>query len=204
MVTGVVVLVSGTLLSVLDIAVHGKRVGVVEEIWQTLLELRQFREADPDPGSRINVLARALDVRDVRRARVAGAEDLIVSERITALMLAQLAEIRDREKVFADLLQTTGSEVSTRPLSDDADPRPGLPYGAYVAAAHRSGHLPIGHRSTGARAVDLSQAIHLDPPKSASVDLQPDDQLVIVAGRDRPSAAAVSRRTTPQLVETSA
>ena len=170
----------------------------------TLLELRQFREGDPVAATRMSVLAELLDIRDVRLARVAGADDLIVSGRITALMLAQLAEMPGREKVFADLFDTTGSEVGMRPLSDYADPRPGVPYGAYVAAAHRAGHLAIGYRCTRAQPGDLSEAIHLDPPKSMSVDLQPDDRLIIVAGRDGPSPAVVSRRTTPQLEETSA
>lgn len=56
-----------------------------------LLQLRQFRQANPEVGDRMSVLTEVLDIRDVTLARVAGAEDFIVSERITALMLAQLA-----------------------------------------------------------------------------------------------------------------
>ena len=150
----------------------------------TLLQLRQFRQDNPEQGNRMSVLTEVLDIRDVKLARVAGAEDLIVSERITALMLAQLAEVPEREKVFADLFETTGSEVCMRPVSDYAEPQPGLPFGAYVAAAHRQGHLVIGYRSTGARGKDLASAIHLDPPKSQPVDLEPDDRLIIVVGRE--------------------
>lgn len=91
-----------------------------------------------------------------------------------------------------------------RPISDYAEPSPGVPYGAYVAAAHRAGHLAIGYRSTGARGRDLAAAIHLDPPKSALVDLQSDDRLIIVLGRDTPSPAVLSRRTAPQLEDTCA
>ena len=170
----------------------------------TLLELRQFRETHPQSRSLMSVLAEVLDIRDVRLARVAGAEDLIVSERITALMLAQLAELPERERVFADLFETTGSEVCMRPVSDYADPRPGLPYGSYVAAAHRAGHLAIGYRSTSVGTGDLSDAIHLDPPKSATVDLQPHDRLIIVTRRDASSPAVQARRSAPQLEGTSA
>lgn len=159
----------------------------------TLLQLRQFRQENPELGDRMSVLTEVLDIRDRKLARVAGAEDFIVSERITALMLAQLAEIPDREKVFADLFETWGSEVCMRPISDYADPQPGIPYGAYVAAAHQKGHLPIGYRSTGARGKDLATAIHLDPAKSTPVNLKPDDRLIIVVGREIPSAAAASR-----------
>jgi hypothetical protein len=156
----------------------------------TLLQLRQFRLDNPELGSRMSVLTEVLDIRDVQLARVAGAEDFIVSERITGLMLAQLAEVPEREKVFADLFETTGSEVCMRPISDYAQPQPGTHYGAYVAAAHRAGHLAIGYRSTGARGKDLASAIHLDPPKSAPVDLKEDDRLIIIVSRDTDPALA--------------
>lgn len=151
----------------------------------TLLQLRQFRRDQPALSRGMSVLAELLDIRDVKLARVAGAEDFIVSERITALMLAQIAEVTERESVFDDLFETTGSEVCMRPISDYAAPRPGIPYGAYVAAAQRAGHLAIGYRTGGtAGSRDLALAIHLDPAKSKPVDLAPDDRLIIVVSRD--------------------
>ncbi len=59
-----------------------------------------------------------------------------------------------------------------------------------MAAAHRVRHLAIGYRSTGARGKDLASAIHLDPPKSAPVDLKPDDRLIIVVSRGEDAALA--------------
>jgi voltage-gated potassium channel Kch len=162
----------------------------------TLLQLRQFRQENPAVGDRMSVLTEVLDIRDVKLARVAGAEDFIVSERITALMLAQLAEVPDREKVFADLFETWGSELSMRPVSHYADPKPGTTYGSYVAAAHRHGHLAIGYRKSGARGKELGAAIHLDPPKSHVVDLKPDDRLIVVVPRETPSPLTPRARST--------
>jgi len=166
----------------------------------TLLQLRQFRLEHPEMTDRMSVLTEVLDIRDVKLARVAGAEDFIVSERITALMLAQLAEIPDREKVFADLFETWGSELSMRPVSHYADPKPGTAYGSYVAAAHQRGHLAIGYRTTGARGKDLATAIHLDPPKSRVVDLKPNDRLIVVVARDEASPIVAARDTQAQVV----
>ncbi|MDQ4068689.1 MAG: hypothetical protein M3203_04310, partial [Actinomycetota bacterium] len=162
----------------------------------TLLQLRQFRQDHPEIGSKMSVLTEVLDIRDVQLARVAGAEDFIVSERITALMLAQLAEVPDREQVFADLFETTGSEVCMRPVSDYAEARPGLPYGSYVAAAHRTGHLAIGYRTGATRAKNLVETIHLDPPKSVPVDLRPDDRIIVVVDRETDAALMRAGRAT--------
>jgi len=166
----------------------------------TLLQLRRFRQENPEVADRMSVLTEVLDIRDVKLSRVAGAEDFIVSERITALMLAQLAEIPDREKVFADLFDTWGSELSMRPVSYYADPKPGTAYGSYVAAAHQRGHLAIGYRTTGARGKDLATAIHLDPPKSRVVDLKPNDRLIVVVARGEASLVVAARDTQAQVV----
>lgn len=162
----------------------------------TLLQLRRFRQDHPERAEGMSVLTEVLDIRDVKLARVAGAEDFIVSERITALMLAQLAEIPEREKIFADLFETWGSELSMRPVSCYAEPQPGTAYGSYVAAAHRMGHLAIGYRRTGARGKDLALAIQLDPDKSKPVDLAPDDRLIVVVPREVASQLVAGHRGT--------
>lgn len=146
----------------------------------TLLHLRQFRRTHLELSARMSVVAEVLDIRDVELARVAGADDLIVSERLTALMLSQLAEIPEREKVFEDLFDVSGSDICTRHVAYYTDPQPGLPYASYVAAAQRYGHLAIGYQSIGERTRCLADGIVLNPPKSAVIDFRPDDRLIVV------------------------
>ncbi len=146
----------------------------------TLLQLRKFRRNHPDLGADMSIVCEVLDIRNVELARIAGAHDLIVSERLTALMLSQLAEIPEREKVFEDLFDVQGSELGTRLVSDYTIPSPSLPYASYVAAAQRAGHLAIGYQSIAA-AGGAAEGIVLNPAKSAPVDLQPNDRLIVVA-----------------------
>ena len=160
----------------------------------TLLQLRQFRRSQPELGDDMSIVCEVLDIRDVELARIAGAHDLIVSERLAALMLSQLAEIPEREKVFEDLFDVAGSEIGTRPVSDYAQPSPGMPWASYVAAAHGGGHLVIGYQSM-ASADGPGEGIVLNPPKSAPVDLQPNDRLIVVGPHSNvdhvlPAAAA--------------
>jgi K+/H+ antiporter YhaU regulatory subunit KhtT len=150
----------------------------------TLLHLRQFRRDNPELTAKMTVVTEVLDIRDVELAKVGGADDFIVSERLTALMLSQLAEIPDREEVFADLFEATGSEVCMRPVADYAEPEPGVPFASYVAAAHRSGHLVIGYRTTRQEEHHLSYGITLNPLKSEPVDFQDDDRLIVIVPRD--------------------
>jgi hypothetical protein len=149
----------------------------------TLLQLRQFRRTDPELAAHMTVLAEVLDIRDVELAKVSGADDFIVSDRLTALMLSQLAEVADREQVFSDLFEATGSEVCMRPVTDYAEPEPGVPYASYVAAAHRAGHLAIGYRTTRRDGHQTSYGIVLNPAKPDPIDLQPDDRIIVVARR---------------------
>ncbi len=149
-----------------------------------LLQLREFRASTPGGAPDMSVVTEVLDIHDVELARVAGADDFIVSDRLTALMLAQLAEMPEREDVFADLFEVSGSEVCIRPVSDYVAPEPGLPYAAYVEAAHRAGHLAIGYKSTSAGIHDRTDGIRISPAKSGLPDLQPDDQLIVVVRRE--------------------
>ncbi|MDQ4070883.1 MAG: hypothetical protein M3203_15645, partial [Actinomycetota bacterium] len=50
LITAAVVLVTGTLLSVLDIAVHGHQVGVIEGVWQNLLRSFEPAAMEADTG----------------------------------------------------------------------------------------------------------------------------------------------------------
>jgi hypothetical protein len=146
----------------------------------TLLQLRQFRRKHPELGAGMSIVCEVLDIRNVELARIAGAHDLIVSERLTALMLAQLAEIPEREKVFEDLFDVAGSEIGTRPVSDYAVPTPGLPFASYVAAAQQVGHLVFGYQTMAAEG-GAAEGVILNPDKSEQVALKPEDRLIVVA-----------------------
>jgi voltage-gated potassium channel Kch len=170
----------------------------------TLLHLRQFRRTHPELSDHMSVVAEVLDIRDVELARVAGADDLIVSERLTALMLSQLAEIPEREKVFEDLFDVSGSDICTRHVAYYTEPQPGVPYAAYVAAAQRYGHLAIGYQSIGERTRCLADGIVLNPSKSKAVDFRPDDRLIVVVPHEPHTGVGLSTVPAPAVAAGSA
>ena len=78
-------------------------------------------------------------------ARATGADDFVVSDELSSLMLAQLTERADLEPVFADLFDVAGSAIALRPASSYVDPTP-TPYGKVVAAARARDEIAIGYR----------------------------------------------------------
>ena len=155
----------------------------------TLLQLKQLRRLHPDLTDRVAIVAEVLDTRDVELARAGGADDFIVSDRLTALMLSQLAELPDREKIFADLFEARGSQICMRPVSDYADLDQQVLYGAYAAAAQARGDLAIGYRTSHRNGNGHGNGngngfeIVLNPKKSTPVEFGDDDRLIVVMRR---------------------
>jgi Trk K+ transport system NAD-binding subunit len=138
----------------------------------TLLAFRQVRQHE-DVGP-VRMVAELLDQRHAPLAVATGADDFIVSDELTSLMLAQLSERRDLHQVFVDLFDRTGCSIELREA---------LQYGAHKAStfgdvvltASGLGQTAIGYRT--ARTGDVV----INPPKSAPLRLTADDEVLVLA-----------------------
>lgn len=143
----------------------------------TLLTLRMVWPVDRDPHVRI--VAELLDQRNVAIAAPVGVDDLIVSDALGSLMMAQLAERAELKSVFDDLFDATGAVVELRAASSilggGAEP---VSFGTVVAAAAVQGMSAFGYRA-GSHA-----PVIVNPSKQEVVTLAPDDQILVVASRD--------------------
>ncbi|MCA1841046.1 MAG: potassium transporter TrkA [Actinomycetota bacterium] len=152
----------------------------------TLLQLRQILGSVP-AGS-VSIVTEMLDVRDVELARIASADDFVVSERLTSLLLAQLAENPELEKVFAEIFEaSTPTEISLRPAEPYLLGEASVAYGELVRRFLPSDELLIGYRK---REGGPGQAtVVVNPAKSAEVSLAAGDQLVVMSKTKRASVA---------------
>ena len=131
--------------------------------------MRQHEDVGP-----VRMVAELLDPRNAPLASATGADDFIVSNELTSLMLAQLSERRELELVFADLFDRAGCSIELREA---------LEYGAHrassfadvVATAATLGHTAIGYRRTG------TGEVVVNPKKSAPLSLAVDDEVLVVA-----------------------
>jgi len=143
----------------------------------SLLILRQALVASSS-GRRPRIVTELLDARDVDLARATGADDFVVSDELSSLMLAQLAERADLEHVFADLFDVEGSAIALLPASWYVASGQGS-YRRVVSAARARGETAIGYRIE--RGPDGLPAVVLNPSKREPVTLGDGDHVVVIA-----------------------
>lgn len=154
---------------------------------EVLLSLLQLRHAVEIHGAATvpTIVAELLDPRDVPLAQASGADDFIVSDRLTGLIIAQLSENPDLDVVFEDLLDADGAEISLQPPPVAADGRTPTTFGDLVRLGLAAGDVVIGYRSPFVPdgVTDLGDGIVINPPKSSTVRLRGADRVVVVSRR---------------------
>jgi len=147
--------------------------GPAEADARTLLTLLTLSRAP----RQARVVAEVLDSRDAVIAERTGADDLVVSDQLSSLMVAQLTERPELSVVLGELFRADGASISLRP-ADRYVPATGVSFAAVVAAARAQGHVALGYR------LSATGAVVLNPPKSAQLTLTADDQVVVLASAD--------------------
>jgi len=149
---------------------------------QTLITLLHLRDIAERSGYTFSIVSEMLDDRNRALAEVTHADDFIVSDMLASLLLAQVAENKELNAVFADIFDPEGSEIYLKPAPDYV--RPGQPVNYYtvVESARRRGQVAIGYRLK-ALANDAAQAygVVVNPDKSKEVTFGEADRIIVVA-----------------------
>jgi ion channel POLLUX/CASTOR len=143
----------------------------------SLLILQQALVASSS-ARRPRIVTELLDARDVDLARATGADDFVVSDELSSLMLAQLAERADLEDVFADLFDVEGSAIALQPVTWYVTSGP-VQFRCVVAAARARGETAIGYRIE--HGPGGLPTVVLNPHKGDPVTLGSGDQVVVIA-----------------------
>jgi hypothetical protein len=147
----------------------------------TLLHLREIAAADPE-GRRPAIVSEMLDDRNRTLAQVAEVDDVIVSDEILSLILAQVSEDERLQHVFDDLLDADGSEIYLRPVGEYVAVGREVSYATVVEAARRRGETAIGYRDASeVRNADAAYGVRVNPPKSARLHPDAQDRVVVLA-----------------------
>lgn len=149
---------------------------------RTLVTLLHLRDMARSAGKEPNIVSEMRLESNRELAEVAQPDDLIVSSRLIALILAQLSENRGLAGVFRVLFRPDGSEIYLRPASWYL--RLDVPVNFYTVleAARRRGETAIGYR-IGEHSHNSHEAygIRLNPEKSELITFGPEDRLIVLA-----------------------
>lgn len=159
-----------------EVIVLGYRDGSADDAdARTLLTLLAFRRVRQDDNvGPVRMVAELLDQRNAPLAVATGADDFIVSDELTSLMLAQLSERRELHRVFVDLFDRSGCSIELRE-SMQYGAHTATSFGDVVATAITLGQTAIGYRRTA------SGEVVINPSKSAPLSLGVDDEVLVVA-----------------------
>lgn len=135
----------------------------------TLLHLRDIASRLDEP---VSIVSEMLDDRNHELAQVTQVDDVIVSDKVLSLLLAQISENEHLADVFAELFESDGSEIYLRPAEEYVELGRETSFGTVVAAARARGETAIGLRR-----FELSQ----DPAAAYGVQLNPAKSLPYVA-----------------------
>ena len=161
---------------------YSDQLDVQEADARTLITLLHLRDMAEKGGHDFRIVSEMLDVRNRELAEVTQADDFIVSNKLTSLMLSQISESKELSAVFADLFDPEGSEIYLKPAGDYVEL--GMPVNFYTVAeaARRRGEVAIGYRlMEHAKAADRSYGVAVNPKKSEMVTFSQDDRVVVLA-----------------------
>lgn len=142
---------------------------------RTLLTLLAFKQVQQvEQLGPVRMVAELLDQRHAPLAQATGADDFIVSDELTSLMIAQLSEQRSLQAIFDDLFDKTGCSLELRSARLYGAEQAST-FGQVVASASTMQQSAIGYRITH------TGEVVVNPAKSSKVSFTPDDQIIVVA-----------------------
>jgi Trk K+ transport system NAD-binding subunit len=150
---------------------------------QTLLTMMQMNHMFQDDSNSVKqtrIVAEILDSTLLPLARVASADDLVVSDVLGALLISQLAENPLMAPVLEDLLDADGASIHMRPVETFASHGTQVSFAQLVAAGSRRGESVVGYR-IAALARETSGGVVLNPAKTAEFSIAPGDAVIVIA-----------------------
>jgi ion channel POLLUX/CASTOR len=150
---------------------------------RTLMTLLQLRDMQSALGETYSIVSEMHDENNRALAEVTEADDIVISDTVIGLLLAQLAENRHLADVFGYLFDSRGSEIYPRPASAYVKTGEKVTFSTVVEAARRRGETAIGYRSSAARNDPPHYGIVLNPSKSEHIVLGEHDSVIVLAER---------------------
>jgi len=150
----------------------------------TLVTLLYLRDIANSCNHNFRIVTEIMDMENQALAQIARPDDFVLGKQIISLLLAQIAEHKDLNAVFAELFNAEGAEIYLRPVVDYIAIDLNVNFYTVVEAAKQRNESAIGYR----RYVDMnnrakSYGVVLNPPKDRLIRFEPQDTIIVFAER---------------------
>ncbi len=164
-------------------AAHVDAARVDSENIVALLLLRRIFSQYPTESGNTKLITEILDSQNDALVAKAGVQDVIISNRLVSMIMAQISESRDIEKVYDDIFREDGSEIYLKPANLYFESLPiQVSFADMMAIAQQRGEVCIGVKVKALeKDKESNNGITLIPEKNTTYDLQLDDSLVVLA-----------------------
>jgi voltage-gated potassium channel Kch len=161
---------------------YSDALGQQEADARTLITLLHLRDIAEKGMHDFRVVSEMLDVRNRELAEVTKADDFIVSNKLTSLMLSQVAENKELNGIFTDMFDPDGSEIYLKPAGDYVELGKSVNFYTVVEAARGRGHAAFGYRiAADAENHDKAYGVVVNPDKSNKITFTEHDRIVVAA-----------------------
>lgn len=161
---------------------YADSLGVQAADAKTLMTLLHLRDIESKKGEAFSVVSEMLDVRNRALAEVTKADDFIVSDELTGLMLTQVAENGELLTVFQNLFNSEGSEIYLKPATDYVAAGEKVNFYTVTEAARRRSEVAIGYRLlNNSDDAALAYGVRVNPSKSDNLTFSADDKIIVIA-----------------------
>ncbi|HEX6637419.1 MAG TPA: hypothetical protein VF033_07165 [Steroidobacteraceae bacterium] len=149
---------------------------------KTLITLLHLRNLADSAGTRLSIVSEMMDIRNRALAQIARADDFIVSDKLVSLMMSQLSENKNLDKVFKVLFSSEGSEIYIRPMTDYIRLGSTVDFYTVLEAAAQKGETAIGYRLMKyADDKTRGYGVNVNPRKSERHTFAENDKIVVLA-----------------------
>ena len=147
----------------------------------TLTSLLHLRQIAKEGGYHFSITSEMMDSRNQQLATIAQVDDFIVSDRLTSLMISQIAENPLCSDVINELLEPNGCEIYLKPISNYIQLHQPVSFYTLMKAAQEKQEIAIGYRCSNQGTQEFQgYGIVLNPPKSVPIQFSERDRLIVI------------------------
>jgi len=149
---------------------------------QILICLLHLRKIAEKFDINLSIVTEMRDIRNLEIARVTKADDFIIGDNISSLIIAQVAENKNLKNVFDILFAAEGSEIYLKPINNYITTSEPLDFYSLIEIASKRNETAIGYRKSSLlNNAEQNFGIFINPTKSNEIEFDEDDFLIVLS-----------------------